>query len=481
METRGVEKWLERLENTEGVGLTGIIQKLNELTASDESSANQLAEVILKDSSLTTQVIRVANSVHFNPSNTAITTVSRAIFHIGFNTIKSICVSIKVLETLLQEKPSSQLVQVIASSLHGAIQARNLCQKLNSSRKEEVFVTSMLFNLAETLVLTTDESTAREYEENVNLLTSRADKELLAEKHLGVGFTRLGLGLAQRWKLGGLLIESLKPSSKPSEQAQAVILGERISYAAKKGWNSPEFRELLKDLTKFTGLSIKELHKQVMDSANEAAEVAARYGNKELIRQIPSSKDKNGVSLDDLFDESNLLNPNQDLQLKIMQDLTSMIMEGGDMNAIFQTILEGLNRGVGLERVVLAIFDKNREFLQTKYALGKNTEDWRSRFRFRFEKREGSYFYQVFREATALKSVFGGSGKLTPPAEIKAITGVNEFLIAPLAVAEKHIGIIYADLGVSHRSLDDKYVSGFKHFAQQANVSLAVLATRPKR
>lgn len=480
MDIRGLENWIKRLEKTEGVALTGTVQKLNELTASDASSANQLTEVILKDGALTTQVIKVANSVHFNPTNNSITTVSRAIFQVGFDTIKSICVSIKVLESLLQENPSTHLVHVIASSLHGAIQARNLCQNMKSSTREEIFVSSMLFNLAEMLVLSTNEDNVLEMESLFNFDTSRAEKDKISERLLGVSLSKISSSLSKKWKLGDILIESLNPTSKPSEKAQAVILGDKISFAAKKGWNSEEFMTLLKELTVYTGLDVKQLHSQVMESANEAVEVAAKYGNKALLRQIPSSKSVNGLLDVQEVKLADLLQPDQELQLKVLQDLTTMIMQGVEMNSIFQTILEGLNRGVGLERVVLAIFNKNRNFIEAKYAIGKVDDNWKDKFRFRYFKGDGNFFFCIFKEISSIQVskrhlLFP---KLTP--DMKAVLAVDEFLISPLAANDRQIGVIYADLGASKRPLSENYLAGFKHFAMQANMALTVMANKSK-
>lgn len=480
MEIRGLEHWLQRLETTEGVGLTGTVRKLSELTASDSSSANQLAEVILKDGALTTQVIKVANSVHFNPTHTAITTVSRAIFHIGFNTIKSICVSIKVLETMLKENPSTHLVHVIASSLHGAIQARNLCSKMKTEAREEIFVSSMLFNLAEMLVLSTSEENVVAMEASYTNETSRGDKDRLAEKHLGVSLTRLSSSLSKKWRFGTTLVEALHPSAQPSVKAHAVILGDKISFAAKMGWNSEEFMTLLKELTAFTGLGIKQLHAQVMESANEAVEVAIKYGNKALLNQIPSSKSIHGLGDIEEGAPEDLMHPDQELQLKVLQDLSSMIMSGVDMNAIFQTILEGIHRGVGLERVVLAIFDKNRDFIEAKYAIGKIADDWKEKFRFRYFKGDGNFFFCVFKNNECIQITRSHSlyAKVTP--DMKAVIVTEEFLVAPLTANDRQIGVIYSDLGKSMRPLSANYLTGFKHFAMQANMALAVIANKSK-
>ncbi|WP_156497575.1 HDOD domain-containing protein, partial [Oleiphilus sp. HI0043] len=94
---KGLHGWMRTLEKSEAAVLSTLIKELDQVTASDESSGAQLAEVILKDVSLTANIIRVANAVTFNPSNIAVTTVSRAVINIGFKNIRSICLSIKVL------------------------------------------------------------------------------------------------------------------------------------------------------------------------------------------------------------------------------------------------------------------------------------------------------------------------------------------------------------------------------------------------
>jgi transcriptional regulator with GAF, ATPase, and Fis domain len=217
-----------------------------------------------------------------------------------------------------------------------------------------------------------------------------------------------------------------------------------------------------------------------MESANETVEVAVKYGNKALLRQIPSSKAVNGLADMGEPQTDALVQPDQELQLKVLQDLSTMIMQGVDMNAIFQTILEGLHRGVGLERVVLAIFDKNRDFIEAKYAIGLVKDNWKEKFRFRYFKGDGNFFFSVFKlgESTQIRKSHSLYGKLAP--DMKAVIGCEEFLIAPLSANERQIGFIYSDIGVSKRPLSSNYLSGFKHFAMQANMALAVIASKSK-
>ncbi len=43
------------------------------------------------------------------------------------------------------------------------------------------------------------------------------------------------------------------------------------------------------------------------------------------------------------------------IQLSVLRDLSSATNEGLDVNTIFQMVLEGMHRGIGLERVCIAM------------------------------------------------------------------------------------------------------------------------------
>ena len=104
---RGLHGWVRLLENNEAAVLSGLLKELDRITLSDESSAMHLADVVLKDPSLTSNLIKIGNSVQFNASTIPVTTVSRAILNIGFKHIRSFCLSLKVLEAVLKDSPTA--------------------------------------------------------------------------------------------------------------------------------------------------------------------------------------------------------------------------------------------------------------------------------------------------------------------------------------------------------------------------------------
>ena len=64
----GLQAWIDRLNQAELPALAAVVQDLHRLSQADKASVQQLADVLLRDASLTSKVLRVGNSVYYNPS-----------------------------------------------------------------------------------------------------------------------------------------------------------------------------------------------------------------------------------------------------------------------------------------------------------------------------------------------------------------------------------------------------------------------------
>ncbi len=471
--TKGYEAWMERLSSSEAVALGTTIRELNELTASDETSVNQLAAVIMRDPALTSKVLRTANSAYFNPSGKAISTISRGIFQLGFSTIRSICLTAIMLETLLKEHPRERLLEVLAQSFHAAVQARNLCENLPAEAREEVFVAALLYRVGELLIWA---SPHREVDGYQRLYQESQDNRVI-EEQLGVKFQRLTQGLAEQWRLGEVLNAALHPGSKAPRKVAAVILGERISTTVRQGMRSTEMQTLLKKLAGVTETSEADVKQKVLDGIEEASQLTETFGGRQLGPLIAGKM----APVDD-EDDADLvkqsLEPDPRVQLRILQDITLMMQQKLDTNMLFQMVIEGLHRGVGFERVALAIFDQKRTQVRAKFILGERTQDWRERFRLPFERTPDNLLQQVIvrGEPCWLGHPSFADLERLRTREFNAVVGRGEFCIAPIVVDHKEVGFLYGDLRVSGRPMTAEYVAGFNHFLQQARLCLIMLA-----
>lgn len=465
-----MDEWLEELSHMDAVAMGSVIRELNKLTASEESSVTQLVREVTKDPTLTSKIIKVANSALYNPAKLPINTASRAIMHVGFETIRAICVSSMVIENLLKEHPREQLIKQMARSFHAGVQARNLFEKARVDTKEEVFIAALFLHLGELLIWAYPHPVTDKAYAKFRQGGSTRDLEAI----LGVTFDRLTRELAEEWRLGETLQEALVPSDEPSRMSQAVKLGEALVNAMEKGLDSPEMLEALKKAAEFTGKSEEEVKKRMLVSADEAADLSKMYGDPKITQLIKETR----TIYEESAGEVELIAPNSQFQLEALQSIMQMMSQKVQPGQLFQTVLDGLHKGVGMERVALAIFNASRTQVSAKYVIGQRTVNWRDRFRFAYEKHNENLFAVVMSGKLPVWVGPKGTEKLQRMRSqaFDEVAGIGDFFLGPVVANNRQVGFVYADLRVSGRPLNDAYFTGFKHFVQQTSLCLGILA-----
>ena len=469
-----LQDWVGNLRNKKMPVLGAVIAEINTIADSNESSASELAEVILRDPNLTSHVLRVANSVQYNYSSQSINTISRAIVLIGLKGMRAICISLMILDRLLGSKPKERVLALVAQGFHAATQAQSLLSSEDTSDSEEVFIAGLLFNLGEMAFWISEDINS----ETGELLSHdpRARKAAM-ESIIGGSFKSLTRELAKHWQLGDTVQEALYPSARPSAKARAVIAGERISRAALFGWDSPQVKKVVEEVSQLLNISESAALERVRSSADRAANVAVSYGVAEVCQLIPSSN-KTGY-FEERTQSSKILKPDPQLQLSILRELSAAERDHLDVNTIVQIVLEGMHRGVGLERVAIAFIKGHK--VQAKYALGEGTEHWRDRFLFDI----GPYSDNIF--TYAIEN--GGAQWFTETKiddqktlfddDIVRILGRRPSLVSVLSIGQRRAALFYADRSNFGGQLNKEQYESFLHFANQAQHSLGLLASVP--
>lgn len=479
MAAKGLKYWTDKLKTQNLPVLGNVIGELNKITGSDDSNVNQLAEVILKDPNLTSHVLKVANSVQYNYSKAQINTVSRAIVHIGLKGVRAICISSMVMDSLLKQKPKERVLELIAQGFHAATQARNLLKTSDGEDDlaEEVFIGGLLFNLGEMAFWMSEEIDDSNHDLFSDSPKVRRDA---MEDILGTSFKAITLELAKQWKLGDTLEKALYPREDASLKVKAVVTGERLSRAALYGWESPQLKKVLSEVAEYTGMSLEEALKVVKAGGDQAAQVALSYGVSEACPLIPNSIED--FVLEKPKPESKILKGDSGLQLNILRELSAATQERLDVNTIFQMVLEGMHRGIGLERVCVAFIKGHK--LTAKYMLGEGTEHWRTSFLLDV----GPFTDSIFTDAMEK----GGSHWYTQddvakreelfPVDQTTILGKWPSFVHVLEVEDRRVAVFYADRWSFGGKLSEGQFDSFKHFCMQAQMSLNVLSQKqPKR
>nr|WP_025165684.1 HDOD domain-containing protein [Pseudomonas taeanensis] len=476
--SHGLQSWIDRVNEAELPALAAVVQDLHRLAQEEKSSVKQLADVLLRDASLTSKVLRVANSVYYNPSQETIRTISRAIVLIGFDNVRLIGLSVSLIDGLLTRAPREQLQELLARSFHSAVQARNLAGYVLSRHEEEVFIAALLYHMGELAFWgcggeQTDELASALAQPGVN-----ADEAVRAV--LGTSFRQLTQGLVKDWNLGAIVSLAHNAANHNDPAVRAVSLGMQIGEAALQGWDSPVMERLVEQVADFIGVSAEEAMQQVLASADEAVKVAATFGASKLCRLIPNT-DPEQIRVQQEQRKAKLLEPNLLILQQALQELGLMASQRADVGLILDTLLNGLHQGAGLERVMLVVLADGQSCFRAKRVVGEGTEDWLNDFVLPVQQSEQPHIFSyVLRNKEALWMGVPASYSLnelvTQP--IRQSLGQGMFFVAPLLAGTRQIGVLYADSRVSGRALKHEQFVAFQRFTQLTGRCLQALTKR---
>jgi HD-like signal output (HDOD) protein len=468
--------WATRLVKEDMPIFARTVQCVAGTASRENSSLSDLAWSILEDPSLTTRVLKLANSMYYNPCSKRINTVSRAVMRLGFNTVKEICLAIALIETALSSLHKEKVAVEIARAFHAAVQARKFAILLNLPGPEEVFIAALLGRIGHIAFW----CFAGDVGDRLESAMLEAECEDLAQmKVLGFKLERLTLRLCQEWKLSDLLESSLHDKNGADPRVRSVKLGYAVAQASEKGWDCPPIKEIMKDASGFLNLSEKETIKTLHESAVAAVEITESYGAKKSSRLVPLPMEAPSplpVPAEEIRHE--YPKPDPGIQLCSLRDLSSLVTAGkGDANMVLSIVLEGIYRGIGMDRVIFALLTPDRQHLKGKYGLGSMEEGYIENFTISANLEIINIFGYLLRQRKPIWVTGKPDLTIRPllTEELTDLIGDGPFFAMPVAIKGMAVGVICADRNRSGRSLDEESFESFAFFGQQANMSLSAL------
>jgi len=294
----------------------------------------------------------------------------------------------------------------------------------------------------------------------------------------------------------------------------SIKLGCAIAQSSEKGWDCPQVKEIVKKAGNFLHLSGEETAKTLHESARAAAEIAESYGANKSSRLVPlpmaaapplpervvviesaaeppeANKSSRLVPLPTettpplpkrvVAIEHEYPKPDLKIQMNSLRDLSSLVASGkGDFNMALSIVLEGIYRGIGVDRVIFMLLTPDRQHLKGKHGLGWIDESYVENFRINANNSEmfNIFGYLLINSRPVWAKEKPDSGiKHLLTEELINLTGGGPFFAMPIAIKGTAIGVIYADRSRSGRCLDDESFESFAFFGQQANMCLSAVA-----
>ncbi len=465
-EPRTLNEWTHLLCNEEMPIFSNTALSIHNVLSDDRKGAMELASVILQDPNLTVKLLKISNTTHYNPSRLKMVTVSRAIIMIGSEVIRELTLVCSFLDAILSAINKQQANEEIAQAIHAAVQAKSIAVAANDASPEEVFIATLLNHIGSISFW----CFCGEQGERIQVLINKGCGREAAERQvLGFKLTDLGVSLGKAWKLGGLIEEALKPAVLSKDpRAGLVHLGYEITEAIKEGAGSAKYQDCIKKIEKLTQQPKHVIVENLKNNTASASDIARQFGATDAAELIQSHQNESG-SLDDF---SPVIDKKQ-LQFQISQDITAIISDKIDLNLLLETVLEGIHRGIGMDRTVFSLLVADKQSLKEKLSLGWRKEIYEHKVIFNVLETPVNLFFHALNGAQAFWAKPSDNAKLYTLRDINVV-GKNECFMMPIFSNKTPIGLIYADRGINKQALTEEDFSAFKYFAQQANIGLII-------
>jgi HD-like signal output (HDOD) protein len=208
--------------------------RLLDVIQKEETSANELQNVILGDQNLTAKMLKAANSAYYGYSG-KISTVSRAVVALGFQEVRNICLCALLMQHFQTNKGNQQdQLKLWQHSFTTAGLARLIVSLRPWIKTEEGYVMGLLHDLGRMVMMI---SFHDDYLEVCRLARESNISLFVAEEECGMLHTMVGKWLAIKWHLPMVIQRVIEyhhdPLNTPEfhKEVKLVYLANQLAYA----------------------------------------------------------------------------------------------------------------------------------------------------------------------------------------------------------------------------------------------------------
>lgn len=453
--------------------LSQTISTINRIAASDDESMQTLSNALLKDFSLTNKLLRLVNSSSYGQFGGNISTISRAVMILGFDAVRNLAVTLILLEHMQNRHQAGELRSEVVRALFNGIMTKRLLGPAGGGDAEEGFICGVFFNLGRLLAMY---YLYDEWIEIGNRMRAGATEHDAACAVLGLSLEELGIGVARSWNLPERMVRSMERISGPLPQKAAqgrdnlriaANLGDTLCRIAS---NTPaaEKMQQLENLAKRCRPRVQMTARDYAGAVEEGVEMFTReagllindHSKSPMLETIRSwssggntpekppataTADTGGAAAAapvTAVDESSACSA---LTAGI-QDITSTLVNGCSLNDVLRMVLETMYRGIGFDRVLLALREPRGSRFSGRFGFGNESEEVAKAFA--FELRDQSDVFQLA-AGKCLDLVIADSTveniRTRIPEWHHSRVRARSFILLPLAIDKRCVGLLYGD------------------------------------
>ena len=455
-----LERLLEIMDKSPGfAGLGASIQTISKLGDDLDGGTRKMTEMILRDAALTSKLLRISNSSRNARAGRNISTIDQALLILGINTVKSVALSLALLESLSRKPQSNQLrAEIVTAYFCGSLAGE--LTRLNAPRysAQEAQVCGLMQNLGRMMV------TYHLYEDLERSQMLQAEKNLAEDEAvlqtMGMSFEQIGAAIAEHWSLPDVLQNSLASDiskAPPRAVATAREWNQLCAGFSRQLTNVlfrlPENREKI-ELTRLIEffrlplrLNDREVRELVDRCLQETDEVLAEMSFPSNVEQARNLLRKSSERVLDVLSAEDSLTQNRNS------------IDGKTPVEIIQQVLRLIHNHYNFDRTLICVPDSSSGLLAIA-GVGKNVNQVTAKFRCYGAKPD------LFRAIMARKiDVFIADTSQPAYAKLlpewyKEFVGARSFVMLPLTAGGKLLGMLYGDYGESRPSAPEGLAQG---------------------
>jgi len=432
--------------------LPQILIRLNKVAEDDNSSVEDFGRVILKDQSLTLQVLRVVNSAFYRQQGRErTTTVSQAVLILGFNGVRRLALGMSVFDTLKSADALPGLQQLWSHSLTTAITTRLLASRTGYYSPEEAFVAGLVHDVGRIVLARCDPEL---YGRIVAQATTSAQLRDLERQQFGMSHALAGKRLAHRWSLpaqfeeviGGHHAYETDTIEAGSRLLRLVAAANRFAHALTA--DEPALEQALAELAAPFGLEIAQA--QAIHDAiwREYAELARTF---QICGQALAPESESAAGIEAARSEVD-----RDELLARLQAISAAMVAPDTDARLPGMILDAIMAAVAVDRLFLVVVAEDGGGLACPQWRGCATAAQAEAFR-GVPPAGADALARTIRERRPCHvpdpTSAEAAGLLAP--ELRALLGTGGFATVPLPYRGRAIGALWLDNPLSRRPLGE--------------------------
>ena len=460
---------LKQIETPKNLpALPHVVLKLIEVCNRDESTIENISQIVNKDASLSAKVMSMVNSACDRPGN-RITNIDEAVSLLGRDAVKTIAISATAHSDFDQATGSSvfKLKLFWWHSLMCATLAKLIARKISYSAPDEAFLSGLLHDIGK-LVLWVN--FPGEYAEILRSPRNKPDLLLAGEMRLGATHCEVGAWMINRWNPQSFMADAVLYHHEPVHSILDALPLVKVVFVA---------NALDSETVEETGARFKTAE-EVFGFARSEVEELISLAKKE-VKQVAESLDidveppgprERSVSEKDAEKRKDLIRAVRDISL-LQSTLNNLIGAYGE-ESILKVVKQGIQLLFDVHSILFFLYDREKDLLVGKGIMGNKENDLINDLAIPFQT-EKSLLVSSLRQKTALDS-FSYSTKAAPTIMDKQLIrflGRDGMLCLPMVAYKAYVGVMVLGTDKHHISHLRDQVTLLTMFANQAALALA--------